>query len=115
MISVYVILVLLGCAVFYYLTNPWLRNYSTNKGLDIAVKECLASGVELVTSETHYTKAKFKNGYIIQFWTSNRMYAYASQGWVMKPNGTKTYWKDEMPSRWTNKMLEKAVAPKSFL
>lgn len=112
---VYIILVLLGCVLFCYFTRPWIRNYPTNKGLNIAVKECLSSGVQSVTLNDYYTRAEFKNGYVIQFWTANRMYAYASQGWVVKPDGTKTFWKDEMPSRWTNRTLEKAVAPKSFL
>ncbi|WP_391560680.1 hypothetical protein [Robertmurraya sp.] len=116
MVSVYVILVLLGCAMFYYFTTPWLRNYETNKGLDIAIQECLGSGIESVScSDTYNTTVKFNNGYTIQFWTANRMYAYASQGFVLKPDGTKTYWANQMPSRWTNRKLEKAVAPKSFL
>lgn len=115
MLSVYITLVLLGCVMFYYFTTPWLRNYPTNRGLNIAVKECLSSGIESVATDLHYTAAKFKNGYTIQFWTANQMYAYASQGFVLKPDGTKTYWKDEMPSRLTNRMLRKAIAPKSFM
>jgi hypothetical protein len=111
MLYVYITLVLLGCVMFYYLTTPWLRNYPTNQGLKIAVKECLSS----VSTDLYYTTAKFKNGYTIQFWTANQMHAYASQGFVLKPGGTKTHWKDQMPSRLTNRMLRKAIAPKSFM
>lgn len=92
-----------------------LRNYSTNNALSEMFTVCLDAGIDSVEATKHYTKVSFSNGYVIEFWTSNRMYAYASEGKVRKPDGTESQWNGCMPSRSVNSRLKAAVSTKSFL
>lgn len=101
--------------IFLYLTTPWIRNYPTNKGLDVVFKKCLDSGTKSISSDQYYTEVGFNNGYTIKFWNTNPMYAYASRGLVTTPEGKKTYWDATMPSRRMNKRIVKEIQPKTFL
>lgn len=90
---------------FLYWFRPIFRNDPTNKGLDRLINGCLDSGMKSAKIKAYWTEATFENGYSIRWWSSNKMYAYANEGEIVKPDGSKTYWHGEMPSRSTNRRL----------
>lgn len=97
------------------LTNtPIIRNYKTSNGLTKYIKQQLHIEIEKVNTGKHRTEIKFKDGSVLNLWTSNKMYAYASDGDVTKADGDKFSWSSEMPSRLVNLKLLKAIEENTY-
>lgn len=71
---------------------------------------CINSGVIEAKRGTHYCKAKFGNGTSVEFWTANRMYAYARGAEFTNADGKKNKFSEgSMPKFWMCFMLEDKV------
>lgn len=75
-------------------------NKVTDKELSKLYLECIESGVSKVKKDSHYCWAEFKNGYKVNFWIANKMYAYAQNSKFTSPNGEELDFVCVMPEKW---------------
>lgn len=63
-----------------------------------------------VESDRYYCKATSTTGTVLEFWTENRMFAYASRGKLKDKDGKELFsWDKEMPDFWVCFMLVEKV------
>jgi len=62
--------------------------------------DCIESGLKNVRCDTYHCFAEFENGYKVNFWISNKMYAYAQDAEFTSPTGEKVSFNRSMPEKW---------------
>lgn len=80
--------------------------YPTLTEIDEVFDVIIEQEWEFVRCEYRTTKIKTKNGLLLEFWSSNKYYAWAMNGKLSKNGGFIYSWDDMMPSRKSiNKMV----------
>lgn len=57
------------------------QNEEPSKRVDALFERCIESGVVESVPGNYKCKAKFGNGWTVEFWTANKMYGYAMPSW----------------------------------
>jgi len=88
-----------------------IRNYATDDILDRTLNNCIDSGIKSIDSVNEYRNTiTFKNGITIEYWNTNKYYAWMNIGVIMFPYGNKYQWKDGMPRVRTIRRFRKALS-----
>lgn len=78
--------------------------------LEKALRDCLASGMQNITSENEYEAvAEFRNGTRFIFWNTNKYYAWLKRGILIFPDDTRYTWNDARPTVKTMYEFKKAL------
>lgn len=82
-----------------YVVCP-LINYRTSAHATKLFIDCINSGVKRVKCDHYHVRAQFNNGYSVDYWCANKMYAYASDAVFTTDTREKIGFKNQMPKRY---------------